>query len=106
MENKLVISHLLCLCEDVLQISPSSPISTAVAPYMLRPEHGAPENREKESQIILILVKNITDIFPKSIDPKLEPSKHLDVEVGSLLGANRAPLGSRNRSISAYTMVP
>lgn len=55
---------------------------------MLRPEHGAAENREKESQIILILVKNIADIFPKSIDPKLEPSKHLDVEVGSLLGGN------------------
>ncbi len=81
------------------------------------------DNREKESLIVMILVKNISDIFPGKTGDMLEPSKHLDVEVGSLLGTfqstlryfvlsygslsgNRAPLGSRNRSISAYTMVP
>jgi len=102
-ENKLALNHLLCLCEDVSQVSPApSRICYAFASVVLRPEQGTLSKRE--GTVVFNLVKSVSVLFPKPPDPQRQaPSQHLDVESGLRLGVGKA-LGSRNRSASAFVV--
>ena len=115
----LHLSHILFGLEFFfLFISKSSLLlifisSDAFSSSIVAQESGASSGRE--AGVVLRMIRNLKHLFglkpsgPPSGPPsesKVQPSQHLDLEVG---GSNsdkeqRAPLGSRTRSASAYHM--